>query len=83
MKKSIDLYDFIDNDGEVLMTSATMKEIKEFFLERYGHEPWEDELTEEMKKEVRESDEAFLELLKESWRAKVELARTITSDDLE
>lgn len=83
MKKSIDLYDFIDNDGEVLMTSAKMEEIKEFFLERYEPEPWEDELTEEMKKEVRESDEVFLELLKESWRAKVELARTITSDDLE
>ena len=35
MKKSLNLYDFVDNDGEVLLKASTMSEIKDFFLERY------------------------------------------------
>lgn len=82
MKKSIKLYNFIDNDGEVLMVAATMEEIKKFFLERYEPEPWEDQLTEEMIKKIMKSDKLFFEVLEDSWRADVELIRTITSDDL-
>lgn len=84
MKKSIKLYNLIDEDGEVLRVAQTMKEIKEDFINNFYPMDWEDDLTEEMIKELRESDEVFLKILNESsWQAEVELIRTITSDDLE
>ena len=82
MGKSTNLYDFIDNDGEVLLKASTMSEIKDFFLERYEPMPWEDDMTDEMVEKVKRNDKTFLNLLNESWRAKVELVRTITSNDL-
>ena len=82
MWKSTNLYDFIDNDGEVLLKASTMLEIKDFFLERYEPMPWEDDMTDEMVEKVKRNDKTFLNLLNESWRAKVELVRTITSNDL-
>ena len=82
MKKTLNLYDFVDNDGEILLKASTMSEIKDFFLERYKPMFWEDDLTDEMVEKIKRNDKAFLNLLNESWRAKVELVRTITSDDL-
>jgi len=82
--KTLKLYRFTDNDGEVLFNNAPIEKIRKFFYERLDYDIYELEVEEagELVEIAKIDDKALEELVKIVWGAEIELIKTISENDL-
>ena len=82
--KTLKLYRFTDNDGEVLFNNVPIEKIRKFFYERLDYDNYELEIEEagELVEIAKIDDKALEELVKIVWGAEIELIKTISENDL-
>ena len=82
--KTLKLYRFTDNDGEVLIDNTPIEKIRKFFYERLDYDIYELEIEEsgELVEIAKIDDKALEELVKIVWGAEIELIKTISENDL-
>ena len=82
--KTLKLYRFTDNDGEVLIDNTPIEKIRKFFYERLDYDNYELEIEEagELVEIAKIDDKALEELVKIVWGAEIELIKTISENDL-